>query len=99
MSENLDESSVNPESVGDGCWESEILGGMVVGWEPDLLGCKEVWEGGGLLGRGGGWWGPSEGTVRLGGGGGESAWVFSRAGGRTESAGRVGRLSSTGRVL
>jgi len=106
-SENLDESSVNPESVGDGCWESEILGGIVVAWERDLLcwacpvsmGCKEVWEGGGLLGRGGGGWGPSEGTVRLGGGGGESAWVFSGVGGRTESAGRVGRLSSTGRVL
>ena len=36
VSENLDESSVNPESVGDGCCDSEILGGRFVDCERDL---------------------------------------------------------------
>jgi len=35
-SENLEESSVNPESVGEGCCDSIILGGMLVDWERDL---------------------------------------------------------------
>jgi len=65
-------------------------------------GCKDdgvAEAGGGLLGRGGGLWVlDSEGTVLLGGGGGESWRLFTGTGGRTESADLV-RLSSTGLVL
>lgn len=64
-------------------------------------GCKDgVGAGGGLLGSGGGLWRlDSEGTVLLGGGGGDSCRVFTGTGGRTESAGLEGRLSSTGLAL